>query len=74
MCGLNAFQGDLASPFTILGIFLQASQKHQQLLAAEKVPGIVILLLGPPVGTKCHFSLDQETVPDSLGALEEAYR
>jgi hypothetical protein len=39
MCGLNAFQEDLASPITILGIFLQASQKHPQLHSSGKDAG-----------------------------------
>ena len=34
---------------------------------AETVSGIVMLLLGPPVGTKRHFPAGQETAPDSFG-------
>ena len=34
---------------------------------AETVSGIVMFLVGPPVGTKRHFPAGQETVPDSFG-------
>ena len=37
------------------------------MIEAETVSGIVMFLVGPPVGTKRHFPAGQETVPDSFG-------
>jgi len=52
-----------------LHFFWRLVQPTHLQLRGRKASGAVILLLGPPVGTKRHFPAGQEMVPGAFGAF-----